>query len=151
MVKNLPVNTGDPGFNLWSGKIPHASEKLSLWFSCSVMSIYLQPHGLHLSFTISQSLLKLVSIESVMPFNYLILCHPLLLPPSIYPIIRVFSNESALHIRWPKYWRFILCYSNAVDVFLISSINLNARALCMVRSFLIFKQLGFGCAYSPFL
>ena len=54
----------------------------------------------------SQSLLKLMSIESVMPFNHLILCHPLLLPPSIFPSIRVFSNESVLHIRWPKYWRF---------------------------------------------
>ena len=52
------------------------------------------------------SLLKLMSIESVMPSNHLILCHPLLLPPSIFPSIRVFSNESVLHIRWPKYWCF---------------------------------------------
>ena len=59
-----------------------------------------------LSFTISQSLLKLMSIESVMPFNHLILCHLFLLPPSIIPSIRVFSNESVLHIRWPKYWSF---------------------------------------------
>ena len=51
-------------------------------------------------------LLKLKSIESVMPSNHLILCRPLLLPPSIFPSIRVFSNESALHIRWPKYWSF---------------------------------------------
>ena len=58
-----------------------------------------------LSFTISQSLLKLMSIESVMPSNHLVLCHPLLLP-SIFPGIRVFSNESALCIRWPKYWSF---------------------------------------------
>ena len=57
-----------------------------------------------LSFTISWSLLKLMSIESVMPSNHLILCHPLLLPPSIFPSIRVFSNESALHIRWPKWY-----------------------------------------------
>ena len=56
-----------------------------------------------LSFTVSQSLLKLISIESVMLSNYLTLCHPLLLLPSIFPNIRVFSNESALHIRWPKY------------------------------------------------
>ena len=53
-----------------------------------------------------QSLLKLMSIESVMPSNHLILCHPLLLLPPIPPSIRVFSNESALHIRWPKYWSF---------------------------------------------
>ena len=59
-----------------------------------------------LSFTISQSLLKLMSIESMMPSNHLILCCPLLLPPSIFPSIRVFSSESGLHIRWPKYWSF---------------------------------------------
>ena len=59
-----------------------------------------------LSFTISWSLLKFMSIESVMPSNHLILCHPLLLLPLIFPSIRVFSNESVLHIRWPKYWSF---------------------------------------------
>ena len=57
--------------------------------------------------TNSQSLLKLMSIESVMPSNHLILCHPLLLLPSIFPSIRVFSSESGLHIRWPEYWSFI--------------------------------------------
>ena len=65
-----------------------------------------------LSFTISWSLLKLISIESVMPSNHLILCHPLLLLPSIFASIRVFSNESSLHIRWPKYWRFSISPSN---------------------------------------
>ena len=59
-----------------------------------------------LSITNSWSLLKLMSIESVMPSNHLILCPPLLLPPSIFPSIRIFSNESALSIRWPKYWSF---------------------------------------------
>ena len=59
-----------------------------------------------LSITNSRSLFKLMSIELVMPSNHLILCHPLLLLPSIFPSIRVFSNESVLHIRWPKYWRF---------------------------------------------
>ena len=59
-----------------------------------------------LSITSSWSLLRLMSIESVIPSNHLILCHPLLLLPSIFPSIRVFSNESALHIRWPKYWSF---------------------------------------------
>ena len=58
-----------------------------------------------LSFTISRSLLKLMSIESVMPSKHLILCHPLLLP-SVFPSTRVFSNESTLHITWPKYWSF---------------------------------------------
>ena len=59
-----------------------------------------------LSITKSQSLPKPMSIESVMPSNHLILCHPLLLLPSVFPSISVFSNESALHIRWPKYWSF---------------------------------------------
>ena len=59
-----------------------------------------------LSITNSQSLPKLISFELVMPSNHLIFCCPLLLPPSIFPSIRVFSNESALHIRWPKYWSF---------------------------------------------
>ena len=59
-----------------------------------------------LSFTISWSLLKLMFIESVMPSNHLILCHPLLLLSSIFPSIRVFSNEWTLHIKWPKYWSF---------------------------------------------
>ena len=59
-----------------------------------------------LSFTISQSFLKLMSIELMMTSTHLILCHPLLLPPSIFPSIRVCSDESAFHIRWPKYWSF---------------------------------------------
>ena len=63
-------------------------------------------HQVSLSFTISQSVLKLMSIELVMPSNHLTLCCPLLLLPSIFPSIRVFSHELALHIRWPKYWSF---------------------------------------------
>ena len=59
-----------------------------------------------LSCTIARSLLKLTSIESVMPSNHLILCYPLLLLPSIFPSIRIFSSESVLYIRWPKYWSF---------------------------------------------
>ena len=59
-----------------------------------------------LSITNSQSLLKVMSIESVMPSNHLILCRPLLLLPSVFPNIRIFPSESALHIRWPKYWYF---------------------------------------------
>ena len=63
-------------------------------------------HQASLSITNSRSLLKLMSIESVMPSSHLILCHPLLLLPSIFPSIRVFPSESALWIRWPKYWSF---------------------------------------------
>ena len=69
-------------------------------------------HQASLSITISQSLLKFMSIKSVMPFNHLILCHPLLLLPSIFPSIKVFSNESELHITWPKYWSFSISPSN---------------------------------------
>ena len=65
-----------------------------------------------LSITNSRSLLKLMSIESVMPSNHLILCHPLLFLPSIFPSIRVFSNESVLHIRWPRYWSFSFSISS---------------------------------------
>ena len=68
-----------------------------------------------LSITNSQSLLKLMSIESVVPSSHLILCHPLLLLPSIFPSIRVFSNESALHIRWPKYWSFSFNISSSSE------------------------------------
>ena len=69
-------------------------------------------HQASLSFTVSQSLLRLMSIESVMPSNHRILCRPLLLPPSVFPSIMVFSNESALHIRWPKYWSFSISPSS---------------------------------------
>ena len=85
--------------------------KHSLQFSHSVVSNSLWPHGLHAACQASPSinnwsLLKLMSIESLMSSNHLILCHPLLLLPSIFPSIRVFSNESVLSIRWPKYWNF---------------------------------------------
>ena len=73
-----------------------------------------------LSFTISWSLLRLMSIESVMPSNHLILCCPLLLLPSIFPSIRVFSNELALHIRWPKYWSFNFSISPSNEYSLVS-------------------------------
>ena len=83
----------------------------SVQFTHSVVSDSLQPHGPQHARLLcpspnSQSLLKLVSIESVIPSNHLILCRPLLLLPSIFPSIRVFSNESALLIRWQKYWSF---------------------------------------------
>ena len=83
---------------------------MNVQFSHSVMSDSVTPWAAagqaFLSITNPWNLLKLMSIESVMPCNHLILCHPLLLPPSIFPSIRVFSNESALPIRWPKYWSF---------------------------------------------
>ena len=82
----------------------------SVQFSHSVVSDSAHPwtaaRKASLSITNSRSLLKLMSIESVIPSNHLILCHPLLLLPSIFPCIRVFTNESVLRIRWPKYWCF---------------------------------------------
>ena len=88
-----------------------SSIMLSVQFSHSVMSNSLRPpwtaaRQASLSITNSRSFLKLMSIKSVMPSNHLILCYPLLLPPSTIPSIRVFSNESVLRIKWPKYWSF---------------------------------------------
>ena len=84
---------------------------IELFFSCSVVSYsfvipWTAAHQASLSFTISWSLLKLMSIELVIPSNHLILCRPLLLLPSVFPPIRVFSKESTLRIRWPKFWSF---------------------------------------------
>ena len=70
------------------------------------MTPWTAAHQASLSITNSWSLLKLMSIKLVMPSNHLTLCHPLLLPPSIFPSIRVFSSESVFHIRWPNYWSF---------------------------------------------
>ena len=82
----------------------------SLQFSHSIVSNSLRPHGLQHTrppcLSPIPSFLKLMSIKSVMPSNHLNLCHPLLLPPSIFPSIRVFPKESVLHIMWPKYWNF---------------------------------------------
>ena len=90
--------------------------KVVVQFSCSVVSDFATPwtaaHQASLSITNSQSLLKLMSIESVMPSNHLILCHPLLFLPSIFLSIRVFSNESVLCITWPEYWSFSISPSN---------------------------------------
>ena len=109
-----------PPFNLMGNTVhqaPHSWESLSTVFlvivvrqSLSSVCLFTIPwpaaRQASLSFTISQSLLKLMSIDSVMPSHHLILCHPCLLLPLIFPSIRVFSNESALHFRWPKYWSF---------------------------------------------
>ena len=101
---------------------------MNLLLSSSVMSDSATPqtaaHQASLSFTISWSLLKLMSIKLVMPSNRPVLCHPLLLMPSIFPSIRVFSNESALHIRWPRYWSFSISPSNEYSGLISFSIDL---------------------------
>ena len=118
--------------------LPKWTESTCLQKDCFVVVIQLLNHVLFfvtpwtaacqtsLSFTISQNLLKLRSIESEMPFNYLILCHPLLLLPSIFPRIRVFSNESALHIRWPKYWSFRFSISSSNEHSGLISFRINS-------------------------
>ena len=111
----LIYSTDDQDFGLrgsvWGpGNLHHSIKMVLSLFSCSVVSNsvtqWTAAHQASLYFTISRSLLKLMSIESVMPSNYLILCRPRLLLPSIFPSVRVFFNESALHIRWPKCWSF---------------------------------------------
>ena len=93
--------------------LPTQNFQIAMVFSVQLLScvrLFATPwtaaHQASLSITNTQSSLKLMSIELVMPSNRLILCHPLLLPPSIFPSIRDFSNESVLCIRWPKYWNF---------------------------------------------
>ena len=87
-----------------------------------------------LYFTISWSLLKLLSIELMMPSSHLILCHPLLILLSIFPSIRVFSNESALHIRWPKYWSFTFRISPSNEYSGLISIRIDWFDLLVVQS-----------------
>ena len=92
------------------GRLTPTSVQFSSVQSLSHVQLFATPwtaaRQASLSITNSRSLFKLMSIESVMPFNHLILCRPLLLPPSIFPSIKVFSNESVLCIRWPKNWSF---------------------------------------------
>ena len=92
-------------------------------------------HQASLSFTVSQSLLKLMSIESVMPSSHPILCRPLLLPASIFPSIRVFYKESVLCIRWPKYWSFSFNISSSNEYSRLISFRMDwwDRSLCSPR------------------
>ena len=104
------------------------------------MTPWTAAHQDSLSITNSRILLKLMSIELVIPTNHLILCHPLLLLPSIFPSIRVFSNESALCIRWPKYWSFSFSispseeYSGLISLGWIGWISLLSKGLSRVFS-----------------
>ena len=90
-------------------------------------------HQASLSITNSWSLLKLMPVTSVMPSNYLILCHPLLLPPSIFPSIRVFSNELVLRIRWPRYWSFSLSISPSNEYSGLFSLRMDRLYLLAVQ------------------
>ena len=103
---------------------------------------WIAAHQASLSITNSRSLLKLMSIESVMPSNHLILCHPLLLLPSIFPSIRVFSSELALRIRWPKYWSFSFSLSPSNEYSGLISFRLDWFDLLVVQGTLknLFQQ-----------
>ena len=90
-------------------------------------------HQASLSITSSQNLLKLMPIQSVMPSNHLSLCHPLLFLPSVFPSIRVFSNESVLHIRWPKYWSFSFCISPSNEYSGLISLRIDLLDLLAVQ------------------
>ena len=106
-------------FVLWVDGLYLLEFPNSVQFSCSVMSTLCNPmncsNQASLSITNSRSSPKLMSIESVMPSSHLILCRPLLLLPLVFPSIRVFSNESALRIRWPKHWSFSFSISPSND------------------------------------
>ena len=90
-------------------------------------------HQASLSINNSRSLLKLMSIESVMPSNHLILCHPLLLLPSIFPSIKIFSKESVLHIMWPKYWSFSFSISPSSEYSRLISFRMDWLDLLAVQ------------------
>ena len=113
-----------------------------------------------LSITNSQSLPKLMSIALVMPSKHLILCQPLLLPPSIFPSIRVFSNESVLCIRWPKYWSFSFSISPSNEYSALISFRINRLNLLAVQGtlksllqpeFKSINSLALSFLYSPTL
>ena len=141
MLKALPLTSTWPELSLW---LQPAVMRIVFLFSHSVMSDTVIPwtaaRQVSLSFTISQSLLKLLSIESVMPSNHLILCHPFLLLPSISPSIRVFSNKLVLCIMWPKYQSFSFSvsssneYSGLISFRLICLISLQSKGLSRVFS-----------------
>ena len=125
----------------------------SVQFSCSVVQHFATPWTAvpqaSLSITNSQSLFKLMSIESVMPSNHLTLCHPLLIPPSIFPSIRVFSSESVLLIRWPKYWSFSFSISPSseysglisfrIDWFDVLAVQGGFLKLIFIEVYLLYK------------
>jgi len=106
-------------------------------------------HQAPLSFTIFQSSLKLTSTELVMPSNHLILCCPILLSPSIFPSIRVFSNELALHIRWPKYWNFSFSISSSNEYSRL--ISLQSKGLPRVFSSTTVQKYQFFSAQPFFM
>ena len=116
--------------NFGSGQFSTVQSFSRVWFFATSWTAAWQAS---LSITNSWSLLKIKSIESVMPSSHLILCHPLFLRPSIFPSIRVFSNESALRIRWPKYWSFSFSISPSNEYSGLISFRMDWLDLLAVR------------------
>ena len=115
---------------------PYFSTSVSQFSCCHVqlfVTTWTATHQASLSITNSQNLLKLMSIELVIPSNHLIFCYPLLLLPSIFPSIRVFSNESVIHIRWPKYWSFSFSISPCNEYSGLSSFRIDWFGLLTVQ------------------
>ena len=112
VAHQAPLSMEFSRLEYWSGSVKFNSVAQSCLTLCNPWTA---AHQTSLSITNSWSLLKLMSIESVMLSNYLLLCHPLLLPPSIFPSIRVFCNESVLCVWWPKYWSFSFSISPSND------------------------------------
>ena len=139
-IRLLPLPAVTPHGELWGNWM--WKHRISSVQSLSHARLFVTPwtatHQVPLPITNSQSLLKLMSIESVMPSNYLTLCPPLLFLPSIFLSIKVFSNESALRIRWPKYWRFSMSpsneYSGLISLGLTGLISLQSKRLSKVLS-----------------
>ena len=136
--------------------------KQSVWsLSCVQLfaALWTVAHQASLSITISQSLVKLMSIASVMPSNHLIFCCPLLCPSSIFPSIRVFSNESVLCIRWPKCWSFSISPSNEysgftscrMDWFYLLAVQGTLKKSCPALQFKSIDALAFSLLYGPTL
>ena len=132
--------------NIWCTSVPIGQVKRSFhhkwgkWAFSSVaqscltlVTTWTPARQTSLSITNSRSLLKLMSIESPMPSNHLILCHALLLLPSIFPSIRVFTNESVLHIRWPKYWSFSFSISPSSEYSWLISFRMDWLDLLAVQ------------------
>ena len=115
--------------------LKEVSASLVQSLSCVQLSVtpWIEARQASLFITKSQSLLKLMSFESVMPSSHLILCCPLLLLPSVLPSIRVFSNESAFHIRWPKYWSFSFGISPSIEYSGLISFRMDCLDLFAVQ------------------
>ena len=137
-IPDYPTNL----INTDQRKGKQAHQSLVVGQSLSRVRLFVAPwtaaHKASLFFTISWSLFKFVSIKSMMPSNCLNRCRPLLFPPSVFPSIRVFSNESALSVRWPKYWSFRFSISPSNEYSGLIAFRIEGFGLLAVKSLLYF-------------